>query len=224
MKKIIPKYKFAIIATDIVIFTIRNKKPNVLLIKMKKSPFRNFWAVPGGLIKIDESIDEAAKRHLLKKTGVKDVYLEQLYTFGGIKRDPFGRVVSVAYFALIPADRKKLKTTKEYGDVQWVELDKLPKMAYDHREIIRYAISRLRAKIEYTNIIYSLLPKKFTLGELQEVYQIILNKKLDKRNFRKKILSLNLVKRLWKKRRGEASRPAELFAFSQRRPQIVKIL
>jgi 8-oxo-dGTP diphosphatase len=224
MKEVQKKYKFAIIATDVVIFTIRDGQLQVLLIKMKKFPFGDCWAAPGGLVGVDESVDAAAKRHLFKKTGVKNVYLEQLCTFGNIKRDPFGRVVSVAYFALIPGAHKKLKTTKEYGDVSWFSIDKLPKMAYDHKEMIDCAISRLKSKIEYTNIVYSLLPEEFTLGELQQVYQIILNKKLDKRNFRRKILSLNLIKRAWRKKRGGASRPAELYIFNKRSPQIVEIL
>lgn len=224
MKEVRRKYKFTIIATDVVIFTIRDSRLQVLLIKMKKFPFADCWAAPGGLVKVDESVDDAAKRHLFKKTGVKNIYLEQLYTFGSMKRDPFGRVVSVAYFALIPGVHKKLKTTREYSDINWFPIDKLPKMAYDHKEMIDYAISRLKSKIEYTNIVYSLLQEEFTLGELQQVYQIILNRKLDKRNFRRKILSLNLIKRVWRKKKGGASRPAELYMFGKRSPQIVEIL
>jgi 8-oxo-dGTP diphosphatase len=207
-----------------VIFTIQKEQLKVLLIKMKKFPFADKWAVPGGLVKINESVDDAAKRHLSKKTGVKNVYLEQLYTFGGVKRDPFGRVVSVAYFALIPEAGKKLKTTKEYGDVKWFSTDKLPEMAYDHKEIVNCAVSRLKSKIGYANIVCSLLPEEFTLGELQRVYQIILGRELDKRNFRRKILSLSIIKRIWKKKRGGASRPAELYAFEKKKPQTVNIL
>jgi len=218
------KYKFAVIAVDVVIFTVFQNDLQVLLIKMKKKPFSGMWAVSGGLVKPNESVDNAAKRHLAQKTGVKNVYLEQLYTFGKPERDPFGRVVSVAYMALIPSADTKLKTTKEYEDVKWFNVNKLPRLAYDHQEIIRYAVSRLQAKLGYTNIAYSLLPSKFTLGELQKIYEIILDKKVDKRNFRKKITRLGILRRLREKRAGSPSRPAELYAFTSRRAQITEIL
>jgi len=218
------KYKFAVIATDVVIFTIKNNKLQVLLIKMKKKPFTNQWACPGGLVKPNESVDSSAKRQLKTKTGVSDVYLEQLYTFGKINRDPFGRVVSVAYFALIPNAKLKLKTTKEYADVKWFQIDKLSKLAYDHTEIVKTAVERLKAKLTYTNIVYGLLSKEFTLTELQQVYEIILKKNIDKRNFRKKILSLRLVKKTNKQKSGEANRPADLYTFIKKSPQIIEIL
>lgn len=218
------KYKFAVIATDIVIFTVQDEKLQVLLIKMKKKPFTDYWAAPGGLVKPIEAVDASARRILLEKTGVKDVYLEQLHAFGRVDRDPFGRVVSVAYFALIPNAGLKLKTTKDYAEVTWFPVKKLPKLAYDHAEIIDYAINRLKDKLEHSNIVYSLLPQEFTLSELQRIYEIILGKKIDKRNFRKKFFSLRLVKNSGKKRRGEANRPAELYSFIKRSPQVVKIL
>ncbi len=219
-----PKYKFAVIATDVVIFTLKDDKLQALLIKMKKKPYTGFWAAPGGLVKPNESVDQSAKRQLYTKTGVKDVYLEQLYTFGKVNRDPFGRVVSVAYFVLIPNANLKLKTTEEYAGVEWFSINKLPKLAYDHQEVIDYAIKRLQAKLGYTNIVYSLLPKEFTLSDLQKTYEIILNKKLDKRNFRKRILSLKLVKKVDKQRVGEAHRPADFYTFISCKPQIVQIL
>jgi len=182
------------------------------------------WAIPGGLVKSNESVEQAAKRHLSVKTGVHDVYLEQLYTFGDIQRDPYGRVVSVAYFALIPNSGVTLKTTEKYTDIMWISIKKLPRLAYDHKEIIRVAVQRLKAKLGYTTISYSLLPKEFTLSELQNVYEIILGKNLDKRNFRRKILERGLVQTTGKVRRGEASRPAALFAFKKRIPQLVELL
>ena len=224
MKKIIKKYTFAVIATDVVIFTVQEGQLKVLLIQMKKAPFTGRWATPGGLVKPNESVDNAAKRHLFGKTGVRNVYLEQLYTFGEVKRDPFGRVVSVAYFALIPYGGLRLKTTKEYEDVTWFPIKKLPKLAYDHAAIIRYAVERLKSKLEYTNIVYGLLSKEFALSELQGLYEIILNKKFDKRNFRKRILSLHLLKKLGKKRGGDANRPAELYSFLRRKPLMVRVL
>lgn len=224
MAKIKKKYKFAVIAVDVAIFTIKEGKFQVLLIKMKKKPFSGMWAAPGGLIKGTESLDSAAKRLLLEKAGVKNVYLEQLYAFGEPKRDPFGRVVSVAYFALIPSRGIILKTTRDYADVRWFPVKNLPKLAYDHKEILETAMRRIKAKLGYTNIAYSLLPKEFALTELQKVYEIILGKKMDKRNFRKKIFSLNLVKKTPKMQRGAANRPANLYKFSARKIKVVEIL
>lgn len=223
-QKLAKKYQFAVIASDVVILTLRDGKLQVLLIQMQKAPFKGEWAVPGGLVQPRESVDEAAHRILAEKAGVHGVYLEQLYTFGKVSRDPFGRVVSVAYFALIPSDSVKLHTTKEYGDVRWFPVKKLPGMAYDHGEIVQTAIKRLQAKLEYTNIVYSLLPKTFTLSDLQEMYETILGKAMDKRNFRKKVLSLKLVKRVGEKRQGLASRPAELYTFASSKLQKVPIL
>ncbi|MEK7648681.1 MAG: NUDIX domain-containing protein [Patescibacteria group bacterium] len=218
------QFVHAILATDIVIFTIQNGQLKVLLIKMTRQPYVNMWAIPGGLITPDESADEAALRHLRAKTNVKDVYLEQLYTFGRVDRDPRGRVVSVAYFALIPSTNVSLKTTADYAGIDWFPIKKLPSLAYDHSEIISRAIDRLKSKLAYSTISYSLLSKEFTLSELQSVYEVILGRKLDKRNFRKKILSLGLIRATGKKRRGTANRPAELYTFKKRIPEFVDIL
>jgi len=224
MAKVSKKYKFAVIATDVAIFTIKDNELNVLLIKMKKEPYSDCWALPGGLIDPKKSIDESAREHLLVKTGLRNIYLEQLYTFGQVDRDPFGRVVSVAYFALIPDKGAELKTSKEYDEVKWFSANKLPKLAYDHKEMIALAVERLASKLEYTNIVYGLLPLEFSLGELQGVYEIILGEKLDKRNFRKKIFSLRLVKKTGRYEIGKANRPAELYKFVDRTPKIVEIL
>jgi 8-oxo-dGTP diphosphatase len=224
MPKVQKKYKFAVIASDVVIFTVQDEELKVLLIKMKKIPFENKWAVPGGLVGGEEDLDQAAKRILYSETSVKDVYLEQLYTFGKVNRDPFGRVVSVAYFALAPIGGVSLKTTKDYADVKWVSVKKLPALAYDHDEIIAHALGRLKGKLEYTNIIYSLLPTEFALSDLQKMYEIILGRELDKRNFRKKIMTLQLIKKVNKKRYGGANRPAELYTFIKKTPQNVEIL
>lgn len=218
------QYKFAVIAVDVVIFTILNQELKVLLIKMKKRPFTGYWAAPGGLVKPDESVDNAAKKHLKSKAGVTNVYLEQLYAFGEVGRDPFGRVVSIAYFALISPSGVKLKTTKDYDDIKWFSMDELPRLAYDHKKIINYALARLRAKLEYTNIVYGLLSNEFTLSELQKTYEIILKKELDKRNFRKKIFSLKFVRRIGKRALRGKNRPAELYMFADKKPRIIEIL
>jgi len=224
MRKLISKkYKFAAIAVDLIIFTIFQKKLQVVLIQMKKKPFQNYWALPGGLIKPNESLEQAAKRHLSAKSGMQNIYLEQLYTFGEIDRDPFGRVVSAAYFALIPNVNLKLKTSKRYNGISWFPVEQLPPLAYDHRTMIEFALKRLKAKVGYTNIIYSLMPNIFTLGTLQQSYEIILNKKLDKRNFRKKIMALDILKKTNEKT-DLSHRPATLYQFKKRESQIINML
>jgi 8-oxo-dGTP diphosphatase len=208
--------RFAVLATDIVVFTVQDGELCVLLIEVLERPFENRWALPGGLVKPEEDILLAARRNLAEKTDVKSAYLEQLYTFGELDRDPRGRVVSVAYMALISSEPVNLKTTDRYGGIGWFPVRKLPVLAYDHREMIEYAVGRLRTKLEYTNIIYSLLPEKFTLTRLQKIYEIILGRTLDKRNFRKKFLSLGLIQPTKQFERGGRQRPAQLFKFKHK--------
>lgn len=216
--------KYAILATDVVIFTIKDGVLQVLLIKTAKKELKDKWALPGGLVGHGEPLEVSAKKHLKNKTGITDIYLEQLETFGDPKRDPFGRVVSVAYFALVPSDRHILKTPKEYFVIKWFPVKDLLQLAYDHEDILFTAVQRLRAKLEYTNIVYGLMPKDFTLTEIQDVYEIILRKKIDKRNFRKKILSLGIIKEAKGKRRGETYRPAQLYTFINKKLQVVEII
>jgi 8-oxo-dGTP diphosphatase len=223
MEKTAIKYEHAVIAADVAIFTVEENDLKVLLIKMKKDPFSDCWAMPGGLIRPDESLDQAAERLLEDKTGVRNVFLEQLYSFGEVDRDPFGRVVSVAYFALIQNKGFKLKTTAEYQDVAWFSVKEAPKLAYDHEKILACALNRLRSKLGYTNIVCNLMSDEFTLSELQNAYEVILDRKIDKRNFRKKILALGLVKKIGKKT-SEAHRPAEFYAFSEKSLKNVKFL
>ncbi|HBR81010.1 MAG: NUDIX hydrolase [Candidatus Uhrbacteria bacterium GW2011_GWE2_45_35] len=212
------------VAADAVIFTVDHGELKALLIQMKKTPFSGRWAMPGGLIENKETTRQAAERILKIQTGVKDVYLEQLQTFDDLKRDPNGRVLSVAYMALVPSGNIKLKTNDRYSDVRWWSIKKLPTLAYDHSEILKIAINRLRSKLEYTNIVWSLLPPEFTLTQLQNIYEIILDRDLDKRNFRRKILELGLVATTGKKIKGEAYRPAELYRFKQRRLTYVEVI
>ncbi len=204
------------IAADAVIFTVQNNDLKVLLIQMKRAPFTDKWAVPGGLIKQAETSKDATIRILNAQTGVKSAYLEQLQTFDDIKRDPLGRVISITYFALLPSGRYPLKTSEKYKDVRWVSIKKLPPLAYDHKTVIKLAHKRLKAKLGYTNIVWSLLPKEFTLTDLQATYETILGKKLDKRNFRRKLLSLDLIKPTGRKQTGQANRPAALYSFKSR--------
>lgn len=210
------------VAVDAVIFTVIENELNVLLIKIKYGPFAGAWGVPGGRVRLDESLDEAAKRELLEKTGLRNVYLEQLYSFGRIDRDPRARIISVAYFALVDSGKVKLKATGKYEDIKWSPLKQVGRLAYDHNEIIEYALSRLKNKLRYTNVIYSLLPEKFTLSELQRMYEIALAKKMDKRNFRKKILSSGLIKEAGLKI-GMPHRPSRMYSFRSKKPVFIEM-
>ncbi|MBT6690882.1 MAG: NUDIX hydrolase [Chloroflexi bacterium] len=211
------------LAVDNCIFTVKDGKLFILLIKMK-SKLQGMWALPGGLIKDTETIGAAAQRILKQETGLSDNYLEQLYTFSQPNRDPFARVISTAYFALIPDANIELKPSPKYDDVRWYPVKKLPELAYDHNHIVKYAKQRLEWKISYTNAAWSLLPEKFTLTELQKVYEAILNKKLDKRNFRKKIDKVGLLKETKQTKLEGAHRPAKLYEFSSKKKKIVEII
>jgi 8-oxo-dGTP diphosphatase len=199
------------VTVDIVIFTIQSSTLKVLLVKRRIPPFAGQFAIPGGFIHEDENLEQAALRELKEETGVADLYLEQLYSFGDVDRDPRGRVITVAYFALISADRQ-LKAGSDAAEAKWWAMDDLPPLAFDHAKILNYALERLRNKLEYTTVGFQLLPEKFTLTELQEVYEAILGKKLDKRNFRRKMSLLKILKPTREFRRG-GRRPARLFRF-----------
>lgn len=199
------------VAVDIVIFTIQSGVLKVLLVKRRIQPFAGQYAIPGGFVRDNEDLDHAALRELQEETGVAEVYLEQLYSFGEPNRDPRGRIISIAYFALISADRK-LEAGSDADEASWWQVKALPALAFDHAEILNYALERLRNKLEYTTVGFQLMPAKFTLTELQEVYEAILEKNLDKRNFRRKMSQLKILKPLKEYQRG-GQRPAQLFRF-----------
>jgi 8-oxo-dGTP diphosphatase len=201
------------VTVDLVIFTIAEDDLKVLLIRRAQEPFKGRWALPGGFVGIDESLERAAARELKEEVGVTNVYLEQLYTFGDPKRDPRGRVISVSYFALVDAERQRIVAASDAADAQWHSVFNPPKLAFDHAKILDYAVWRLRNKIEWTTVGYELLPKKFTLSELQRVYEIILQRPVDKRNFRKKILAQGQILELNETRSEVAHRPARLYSF-----------
>jgi len=203
-------------AVDVVIFRVNGHALEALLVKIKHGPFRGRWAFPGGLVGLGESLDEAARRELLEKTPIRGIYLEQLFTFGDPARNPVRQVVSTAYFALLPASAAAPQAGTKYAEAAWFDVTHLPVLAYDHDRIAAVALERLRAKIAYTNVAYGLLPRAFTLGELQCVYEVIRGRPLDRRNFRKRVLEAGLVRPLQRYRRG-AHRPAALYAFRQRR-------
>lgn len=203
------------VTVDLVIFTVNKDALRVMLVKRAEEPFSGDWSLPGGFLKTGESLEDAAWRVLREKTGVKEVYLEQLYTFGKPDRDPRSRVVTVAYFALIPWQNLVTPESHKVTDVTWQSIDRLPKLAFDHKEIINYAVQRLRAKAGYSNIVYGLLPEQFRLSDLQKMYEIILDKKLDKRNFRKRMLAAGLLQETGRKDVAGAHRPAMLYQFKK---------
>jgi 8-oxo-dGTP diphosphatase len=200
------------VTVDVAIFTILEGELKVLLIKRKNWPFEGMWAIPGGFIEMVESLEEAAARELEEETGVRGVYLEQLYTFGDPGRDPRTRVITVAYFALVSADQLQLHAASDAVDVGWFPAYSPPLLAFDHDDILKYALLRLRYKLEYTAVGFQLLPAEFTLTELQQTYEIILREELDKRNFRRKILQAGILEETGHLReRGH--RPAKLYRF-----------
>ena len=206
---------------DIVIFTLREGSLQVLLVKRGVPPFEGQYAIPGGFIRGDESLEEAALRELHEETGVRNVFLEQLYTFGDPKRDPRGRVITVAYYALIASDKLSLVAGADAAEAQWFPASGVPPLAFDHKSILDYALERLRNKLEYTTVGFQLLAEKFTLGELQVVYEAILGRPLDKRNFRRKLALLGILKPLREWQRT-GRKPAQLFRFAAARFEKLK--
>lgn len=199
------------VTVDIVIFTLREGDLQVLLVKRKTPPFEGRWAIPGGFVQHDESLEDAAARVLFEEAGVRDVHIEQLYTFGKVDRDPRGRMVTVAYYALVPAPLA-LHAGSETADAQWQSVYALPEMAFDHADIVQYALKRLRYKLEYTAVGFQLLPKAFTLSQLQRAYETVLGERLDKRNFRRRILQAQVIEATGEMQSGEG-RPAKLYRY-----------
>lgn len=208
------KYERPSVTVDVVMMSLRQKDLQVLLVKRRSWPYEGMWAIPGGFVNIDESLEDAAKRELQEETQVENVYLEQLYTFGEPGRDPRTRVITVVYFALLDSERLQVKAASDAADVDWFPVYDLPQLAFDHQQILEYTLNRLRGKLEYTTIAFNLLPEQFTLRELQRVYEIILHKKLDKRNFRKKVLSTGILEDTGAKKMEGTHRPARLYRFN----------
>jgi 8-oxo-dGTP diphosphatase len=207
------QYERPSVTVDVVTFTLRDHDLKVLLIRRKHPPFAGYWAIPGGFVQMDESLEAGALRELEEETGVCDVYIEQLYTFGQPNRDPRTRVITVAYFALVPASAlPALQAGDDAADAQWWSMYDLPPLAFDHAEILDYALTRLRYKLEYSAVGFELLPEKFTLSELQSTYEVILGEKLDRGNFRKKLHKAAVVEPT-RDYRNTGGRPARLYRF-----------
>jgi len=211
------EYPRAALTVDCVVFGLDESELKVLLIQRGLAPFKGKWALPGGFVRVDETVDAAARRELLEETGLKNVFLEQLYTFGTVNRDPRERVVSVAYYSLVKLAEHPAAGATDASDAAWFPVAKPPELAFDHSEILNSALERLRGKVRYEPIGFELLPEKFTLSQLQHLYEVVLHTELDKRNFRKKILSMGLLLPLKEKVRTGAHRPAQLFRFDARK-------
>jgi 8-oxo-dGTP diphosphatase len=207
---------------DCVVFGFDEAELKVLLIQRALEPFKGKWALPGGFVHVDETTDDAARRELTEEAGLKGVFLEQLYTFGELGRDPRERVVSVAHYALVKLSGHRAKAATDAADAEWFPISNAPKLAFDHAEILALALARLKAKVRYQPIGFELLPPKFTLSELQHLYEAVLETDLDKRNFRKKVLGFGLLVPLKETRMAGRHRPAQLFRFDAARYEKLK--
>jgi len=204
------------VTVDMILFAYQSGELTVLLIRRTHEPFCGRWALPGGFIGEDEDLSDAVRRELKEETNVANVYLEQLYTFGEPGRDPRSRVITVAYFALLSTDevaQQHVRSGSDAGEARWWSIYDLPELAFDHRQILDYALQRLRWKLEWTALGFLLLPSEFTLSELQKVYETVLSEPLDKRNFRRKILAADVLEETGNMRAGD-HRPAKLYRFT----------
>ncbi len=212
------KYPKPAVTVDCVIFSYQQNSLQVLLIKRGIEPFKNLWALPGGFIKMDETLDEAAKRELQEETGLQNVYMEQLYTFGTVQRDPRDRVISVAYFALAKHSQfAEVKGGTDAAEAKWFDIKEMPKLAFDHKEIFRQAIERLRNKITYTPLAFELMDTKFVFSNLENIYEVILGKELNRRNFRTKIMATGFVEELDEYITNVSFRPPRLYRFNKKK-------
>lgn len=214
-KKYCYEYPRLALTTDCIIFGFDEVELKVLLIERGIEPFKGQWAFPGGFVHMDETAEEGAKRELLEETGLKDVFIEQLYTFSDKDRDPRGRTVSVAYYALVNLNEHAAIAGDDAAKAQWFSVNNIPPLAFDHEQIFRMAMYRLKGKIRYQPIGFELLPEKFTLRDLQHLYEVILEIKLDKRNFRKKIQKMDLLIELDEKQENVAHKAAKLHKFNK---------
>ena len=215
-------YEMPSVAVDCVIFGFVESGLKLLLIERNLEPYKGMYALPGGFVLPHETTEEAAQRELLEETGVQQVYMEQLYTFSQPNRDPRGRVVSIAYFALVNPEHFNLQSGTDAAQARWFSYAQMPQLAFDHYQIVNKALERLRGKIKYQPIGFELLPRKFVLSQLQTLYEAILEMQLDKRNFRKKMLSSGLLLALEEKQTEVAHKPARYFEFDKERYEVLQ--
>jgi 8-oxo-dGTP diphosphatase len=203
------------LTVDCVVFGLGEAGLEVLLIRRRNAPFAGCWALPGGFVDVDETVEDAAKRELEEETGVRDVYLEQLHVFSAVRRDPRERVVSVAFYALVKSRDHAAEGASDADEAAWFPVAELPKLAFDHADIFALALARLRRDLATKPVGFELLPRKFTLTKLQRLYEVILDESLDKRNFRKKILALDVLTPLDEVEQGVSHRAARLYRFDK---------
>jgi 8-oxo-dGTP diphosphatase len=214
-------YEFArpSLTVDCVVFGLDDENLKVLLIQRDLEPFQGKWALPGGFVRINETLEDTAERELQEETGVSNIYLEQLYTFGDLDRDPRERVVTVTYYALAKLSDHRIKAATDARNAAWFAVSDRPKLAFDHDRILETGLARLKGKLRYQPIGFELLPAKFTLSKLQRLYETVLERPLDKRNFRKKILSMDLLIELDEIEQDVAHRAARLYSFDEKKYQ-----
>jgi 8-oxo-dGTP diphosphatase len=210
------EYPRPALTVDAVVFGLDDQDLKVLLVRRGLEPFEGKWALPGGFVRVGESLEDAVRRELQEETGVTDVFLEQLYTFGAVDRDPRERVVTVAYYALVRLSDHRVQAATDARDAAWFAVSEARGLAFDHDRILAVALERLKGKVRYQPIGFELLPRKFTLTQLQRMYEIILDRPLDKRNFRKKILGMDLLIELDEDQKDVAHRAARLYKFDDR--------
>jgi len=211
------EYPRAALTVDIVVFALDAEDLKVMLIERDLEPFAGHWALPGGFVRVDETLEEAARRELEEETGLKGIFLEQLYTFGGIDRDPRERVVTVAYFALVNLQGHDVRADTDARSAAWFSVSDPPDLAFDHQCVLDAGLERLRGKVRYQPIGFELLPPKFPLRDLQRLYETVLDRPLDKRNFRKKILSMGILVELKEIEKDVAHRAAKLYRFDKKK-------
>ena len=219
------QYEMPAVAVDCVIFglDLETKDLKVMLIERDLEPYAGMWAIPGGFVRRGESLEQAAARELDEETGIRNVFLEQLYTFGDPGRDPRGWVLSVAYYALVSPEGHRVVARTDARQAAWFTVKRLPRLAFDHARIVRAALERLRGKLSYAPVGFELLPRKFTVRQLQNLYEIVIGRKLDNRNFRKKIFGMDLLRELDEMQHGVPHRAARLYSFDERKyKQLVK--
>lgn len=205
------------LTVDVVVMALDQEDLKVMLIQRDIPPYEGRWALPGGFVRKEETLEDAARRELREETGLKNIFLEQLYTFGEIDRDPRERVVTVAYYALVNLEGHDVHASSDARNAAWFSINDLPELAFDHPHILHTAHERLRGKVRYQPIGFELLPEKFTLRQLQHMYEVILDRELDKRNFRKKVLTMEIVKETKEFEKDVAHRAARLYRFDKRK-------
>jgi 8-oxo-dGTP diphosphatase len=203
------------VTVDCVVFGLDDEDLKVALVQRDVEPFAGRWALPGGFVQRDEALEDAARRELEEETGISRVFLEQLYTFGDPGRDPRGHVVSVAHYALVKLSDHRIRAATDARNAAWFAVADVPSLAFDHERILAVAVERLRGKVRYQPIGFELLPPKFTLTQLQRLYEKVLDTSLDKRNFRKKILGMGLLQELDEIQQDVAHRAARLYRFDR---------